>query len=117
MIFEKMVDDVYQQGVIAIIEQFTLNIEELRLFVVYSYYDKDWNLLYIGRSRSFYNTHYFNSERLEFFDDVHYVGFLFFKNDEEIIEAKKFFKKIGWIHEELIVTRKQMERRWHEWLG
>ena len=108
---------VYQQGIIAIIEQFTYADEELRQYVAYTYYDKDWNLLYIGRSKAFYHAHYFNAQRLKFFGKVEYVGFVFLENEKDMIDAKKFYRKNEQeIDEDFIVPREEMEQRWEEWL-
>lgn len=37
----KKIDDVYTQGIIAFVEQFTYAEEELRQYVVYTYYDQE----------------------------------------------------------------------------
>ena len=102
---------VYQQGVIAKIEQFTYKDEALRLYVVYSYYDREWNLLRIGRSRNFYNVHTFNNFQIR--GGVEYVGFVFCENEAEAIEKKKLFKgNPDLLREDFIVSRKEMERHW-----
>lgn len=114
----KEVVSVYQQGIISCIEQFTYAVEELRPYVVYTYYDKDWNLLYIGRSKAFYHAHYFNAQRLSFFEKVEYVGFVFLENEKDMISAKKFFRsKQELLDEDFIVARTEMEARWKEWLA
>lgn len=114
----KEVTTVYQQGVIAPIEQFTYADEELRQYVVYTYYDKNWNLLYIGRSKAFYHAHYFNAQRLKFFEKVEYVGFVFLENEKDIVDAKTFYKKNEQkLVEDFIVSRVEMEQRWSEWLA
>ncbi len=106
---------VYQPGIIATIEQFTYADEELRQYVVYTYYDKDWNLLYIGRSKNFYNAHYFNDQRLSFFEKVEYVGFVFLENEKDMIDAKKLYEKNKQeLDEDFIVPRAEMEQRWDE---
>lgn len=89
----KKVTEIFDSCINGTIEQFTYADKELRQYVVYSYYDKDWNLLYIGRSMRYYDAHYFNSQRLEFFNKVEYVGFIFLGSEEEIKEAKKFYKE------------------------
>lgn len=114
----KKVTTVYQKGVIATIEQFTYADEELRQYVVYTYYDKDWNLLYIGRSKAFYHAHFFNAQRLSCFEKVKYVGFIFLENEKDMVDAKKFYKKNEQkIDEDFIVPRAEMEQRWDEWIA
>lgn len=75
------------------IEQFVYAAEELRQYVVYGYYDREGNLLYIGMSKNFYHAHYFNSQRLSFFENVTYVGFVFCDGEETMKLAKKYYKK------------------------
>lgn len=87
-------ENVYQKGVIGIIEQFTFADEALRQYVVYTYYDQQRRPLYIGASKDFYNAHYLNSQRLSFWDEVEFVGFYFFECEEDIKEARKYFIKI-----------------------
>lgn len=129
------VESVCVPGNIAIIEQFTYAEEELRLYVIYTYYDKAGTPLYVGCSKSFYEAHYFNSERFSFFDEVEYVGFKFFEYEAEIKDARKYFIKarnpkynqrkcvstpllpgLDPSCDDLVVYRAQMERRWDEWL-
>lgn len=135
-----LIETVYQPGVIATIEQFTYREEELRLFVIYTYYNKDEQPLYVGCSKDFYNAHYLNSERLTFFDEIKYVGFYFFENEEDIKDAKKYFIKVrqpihnkhkyenlklykdmeyhlGVDKDDLVVLNSEMMQRWQEWLG
>ena len=130
------VTSVYTQGVIAAIEQFTLAGEELRQFVIYTYYDKDEQPLYVGASKDFYNAHYFNSQRLSYFGEVEYVGFVFLKNEANMKESKSFYirarqPKYGRskypnlpylkgcdVHtDDVVVSVTEMEQRWREWLG
>lgn len=125
--------NVCQPGIIATIEQFTLADEELRQFVVYTYYDKNAQPLYIGGSKDFYNAHFFNSQRFSFWDEVEYVGFVFENNEEDMKISKQYYIRarepkynkhkyadldfyVG-LEDEFVVYRKQMERRWREWLG
>lgn len=126
---------VYTPGVIATIEQFTLLDESLRQFVVYTYYNENEEPIYIGCSKSFYNTHYFNSERFDFEEEIKYVGFFFFDNEDDMKDARKYFirarepkynqrkcKEVDLLPElepsadHLVVLREEMEDRWFEWL-
>lgn len=126
---------VYTPGVIVTIEQFTYAVEELRQFVIYTYYNNDEEPLYIGASKDFYNAHYFNSSRLPFFDDVVFVGFVFFDNEKDMKDARKYFirardpkgnqrkcKSVPLLPgldlscDHLVVSKKEMEQRWEEWL-
>lgn len=84
---------VYQPRVSAVFERFNLKVEELRLFVVYTYYDKDGQPLYVGCSKSFCDAHYFNTTRLSFFNDIQYVGFVFFSCESELKEFKPIYIK------------------------
>lgn len=123
-------------GNIAIIEQFTLAVEELRQYVVYTYYDEAEQPLYIGCSKDFYNAHHNNLDRLAFANDIKYVGFFFLDNEEEIKDAKKYlikarqpkynqriYKDIPLLPgldpscDHLVVYAEQMMKRWREWLG
>ena len=124
---------VYQSGVIGRIEQFTYAAEELRQFVIYTYYNRDGEPLYVGSSKAFYDAHYFNSGRLDFFDEIEYVGFFFLDSEEEIKDARKYFIKarapkynqrkcvgtdllpgLDPSADHLVVLRKEMEQRWQE---
>lgn len=82
---------VWVSGVGSRLEQFLYADEELRQYVVYTYYSKERDPLYIGCSKSFYHAHYFNSQRLPFFDEVKYLGFFFLESESEIRDAKKHF--------------------------
>ena len=82
---------VYAQGVFTAIEQFIYAAEELRQFVIYTYYDKAEEPLYVGCSKDFYNAHYFNSQRLKYFDEIEYVGFIFLRSEENMKETKKYY--------------------------
>ena len=82
---------VYTGGVIATIEQFTIADEGLRQFVIYTYYGKNEEPLYIGASKDFYNAHYLNGNRLDFFEEVEYVGFVFLENEANMKEAKPYY--------------------------
>jgi len=127
---------VYTAGVIATIEQFTLIDESLRQFVIYTYYNKEGEPLYIGCSKAFYSCHYLNAGRLSFFEDVEYVGFVFFDNEADMKDARKYFIKarepkynqrkcksmqtlpgLDPAADDLVVSRKEMEQRWDEWLS
>lgn len=127
---------VYTPPIIAYIEQFTLADEELRQFVIYTYYDKDEQPLYVGASKDFYNAHYFNSNRLEFFEEVEYVGFVVLKNEANMKEAKPYYirarqpkygrskyPKLPYLKgcdvwsDDFVVSVAEMEQRWREWLG
>lgn len=124
---------VYTPGVIATIEQFNYAAEELRQFVIYTYYNKDGEPLYIGCSKAFFDAHYFNSERLSFFAEVEYVGFVFMANEADMKDARKYFIKarepkhnqrkckdtpllpgLDPSADNLVVSRKEMEQRWRE---
>lgn len=132
-------ETVYQRGIIAIIEQFTYADEELRQYVIYTYYNKQQKPLYIGSSKDFYNSHYFNSQRLPFWNEVEFVGFCFFKSEKEINDARKYFIKVrkplynkhkyaslklltdmeevlGEDMDDLVVYNYEMEKRWREFL-
>lgn len=66
----------------------------------------------------YYDAHYFNSQRLELFNKVEYVGFTFLGSEEEIKEAKKFYKEnVEKLDEDVIVSRAEMEQVWIEWLS
>lgn len=82
---------IYTPGVIVAIEQFAYAVEELRQFVIYTYYDKAEEPLYIGCSKDFYNAHYFNSQQLNYFDEIEYVGFIFLRSEENMKETKKYY--------------------------
>lgn len=73
------------------LEQLLYKDESLRQYLIYTYYDKNEEPLYVGCSKSFYDAHYFNSERLPFFKDVVYVGFFFLDNEEDMKDARKYF--------------------------
>ena len=130
------VDSVYTQGIIAAIEVFTIADEELRQFVIYTYYDKAERPLYVGASKSFYDAHYFNSKRLGFFEEIEYVGFVFLENEENMKESKPYYirarqpqyarskyPKLPYLKgcdvssDDFVVSVKEMEQRWREWLG
>lgn len=127
------VENVCQPGIIGAIEQFTLTDEDLRQFVIYTYYDKNKEPLYVGCSKDFYNHHFLNSNRFSFWDEVEYVGFVFEEDEYAMKIAKPFYVKarepkynkhkysdydfyVG-LEDDFVVYRKQMERRWREWLG
>ena len=128
---------VYESGVIATIEQFCYNWEvypELKLYVVYTYYDANGKPLYIGASQDFHNTHYFNGKRLQFFNDVKYVGLVFAENEAEMKDMKKYYtrarlpqyaktlyKSLPVLPDldmiELVVSEAEMSQRWKEFLN
>ena len=114
---KKKVVSVYS-SIIGEIEAFSLDLGEYNPMVIYSYYDKDWNLLYIGRSKHFYDAHYLNSNKLNFFNEVKYVGFLYVQNDTKLTDnQKRYFKNNPEaLKEDFIVNRMQMEKRWKEFL-
>ena len=69
------------------------NIEGMgfKQYVIYTYYDKDLNPLYVGASSDFYNRRYLDMYR---FGDVEnekikYTGFIDYENEKEMKEAKK----------------------------
>ena len=102
------------------IEQFVYAAEELRQYVVYGYYDIEGNLLYIGMSKNFYHAHYFNSQRLPFFENVMYVGFVFCDSEETMKTARKYYKKQsqelrGDI--DILTEREAMEEFWEHLLS
>ena len=126
---------VYTPGVIAVIEQFTLAYEELRQYVIYTYYNEAEEPLYVGASKSFYNAHYQNSQRLECWDEVTYVGFVFLEDEDNMRESKKYYirarspkfsrsqyKELPYLKgldvqsDELVVSNQEMMQRWNEWL-
>lgn len=129
-------ETVYQPGVIAAIEQFCYNLQaypELTQYVVYTYYDKNGAPLYIGVSRDFYNAHYFNSNRLPFFQDIQYVGLVFADNEAEMKDMKRYYTrarlpryanthymKLPVLPDldsiELVVNEEEMRRRWREFV-
>ncbi len=130
------VDSCYTPGIIGTIEQFTLSEEELRQFVLYTYYDKDGQPLYLGNSKSFYNSHYLNMERLSCASEIEYVGFIFLRDESEMRDAKKYYVKarnpkhnqrkyssvellpgVDWSEDDLVVSEKEMRQRWCEFLG
>lgn len=123
-------------GNIAIIEQFTLAVEELRQYVVYTYYDDAEQPLYVGCSKDFYNAHFNNLDRLIFANDIKYVGFFFLDNEADMKDAKKHLVKarqpkynqrvykdtpllpgLDPSCDDLVVYEGQMRKRWAEWLG
>lgn len=122
---------VYQPGVIAKVEQFCYSEVQLRLYIVYTYYDKNGNPLYVGCSRDFYNTHYLNLERHSW--EIEYIGFVFMKNEEEINDAKRYFIKwrnpkynkiryknlqsIEPMEDDFVVKHDELLKRWQEFLG
>ena len=127
---------VYAPGVIAVIEQFTYTDEELRQFVVYTYYDKMGVPLYVGCSKDFYNAHYFNLQRLACANEIEFVGFVFFEDEETMKDAKKYYirarepkiarslyKKLPYLpgldedNDDLVVSHAEMRQYWNEWLG
>jgi len=127
---------VYTPGVIAAIEMFTLADEALRQFVIYTYYNEEEEPLYVGCSKSYYHAHYFNSERLSFFDQIKYVGFVFLKTEANMKESKKYYirarqpkhgrgkhldlpylKGCDTYGDDFVITLEEMEQRWQEWLG
>ena len=130
-------ETVYQPGVIGAIEQFCYNLQaypELTQYVVYTYYDKDEQPLYIGASRDFYNAHYFNRNRLDFFKNIKYVGFVFADNEAEMKDMKRYYTRARLPRYaknlyldlpvlpdldsiELVVSEKEMCKRWHEFLN
>ena len=129
----KKVDDVYERGIIAFVEQFCYAAEELRQYVVYTYYDENGEALYVGRSRDFCNTHYLNGNAKEFMDNVVYVGFLIMESEKEIKEAVKYViswrnpkfnkrkylvkKDLAPLEDDIVLLKEQMERRWEEFTG
>lgn len=126
------IDDVYAPGIIAFVEQFTYAVEELRQYVIYTYYDKEQKPLYVGRSRDFYNAHHINGNTKEFMKDVVYIGFIVMENEEEIKEAVKLiisFRKpiynkkqykvdveLSLLDNDIFLLKEQMEKRWREFL-
>ena len=77
-----------------ILEQFLYNVPELRLYVIYTYYDKDFNPLYVGASHAFYDTHALNYNRKsmkETMEKAVYVGFVFYDDEETMKELKKYW--------------------------
>ena len=125
--------DVYEQGIIAFVEQFTIAEEELRQYVVYTYYDKNEEPLYVGRSKAFYDTHSLNYNNKEFMDDVEYIGFLVFDNEEitkiavkDVIgyrkpkHNKRYYKVDDTAivpDDDIVLKKSQMEQRWREFLS
>ena len=126
---------VYTPGVIAAMEMFTIKEEALRQFVIYTYYDKNEEPLYVGASKDFYNAHFLNSNRLDFFKDVEYVGFVFLKNESNMKEAKPYYirarepkhgrskyPKLPYLKgcdvsgDDIVVSKAEMVQRWWEWL-
>lgn len=127
---------IYTPGVIGCIEQFTMAEEELRQFVIYTYYNKEEYPLYVGCSKSVYDAHYFNSGRLSFFEEVEYVGFVFLDNEAKMKDAKPYYirarqpkygrskyPKLPYLkgcdvhYDELVVSRTELEQYWNEWLA
>lgn len=130
------VETVYQPGVIGTIEQFTLAEEELRQYVIYTYYNKAGEALYVGCSKAFYDAHYFNRDRLPFFSKVEYVGFVFMDNEADMKDARKYFIKarepkhnqrkckdtpllpgLDPSADHLVVSNQEMMQRWYEFLS
>lgn len=130
-------ETVYQGGVIAVIEQFCYNWQaypELTLYVVYTYYDTNGQPLYVGASKDFFNTHYFNSKRLKFFNDVKYVGLVFADDEAEMKDMKRYYTRARQPRYaktlysnlpirpdldslELVVSETEMSKRWREFLS
>ena len=129
------VESVYCPGVIGAIEMFTFKKDFLEYFVVYTYYNKEEEPLYIGYSTSFYDAHYFNQGK-QFGKEIEYVGFVFFENAEEMKDAKKYYiearnpkynkrkyKAVPCLEgldissDDIVVRNEEMTRRWQEWLG
>ena len=79
---------------------------------------------------------YFNSQRLLYFDEVKYVGFVFLESEENMKESKKYYirarqpkhnrgkyRELPYLDgcnvhtDDLVVSVHEMENRWREWLA
>lgn len=105
----KKIDDVYTQGIIAFVDQFTYADEELRQYVVYTYYDQEEKPLYVGKSKDFYNTHYLNENTKEFMNEVVYIGFMIYNKKKYKVNIE-----LSPLKDDVILLREQLEKRWHE---
>lgn len=122
---------VEQPGIIGKVEQFCYDYIDLRLYVVYTYYDQNGTPLYVGCSRDFYNTHYLNLKRNSW--DIEYIGFVFMENEEEIQDAKRYFiewrnpkynkrryknlQKIDPLEDDFVVKNYDLINRWQISMG
>ena len=110
-----------------------LALSELRINVIYTYYNKLEDPLYVGGSRNFYAAHFFNAQRLPFFHEIEYVGFIFLYSEENMKESKEYYvrarspkynhgkyQELPYIKgcnaytDDLVVHVREMEQRWRE---
>lgn len=124
---------IYAPEVLEMVDMFVLPYADLRLHVIYTYYDALEDPLYVGGSRDFYTAHFLNAQRLPFFSQIEYVGFVFLVFEDILNEAKKYYirarrpkynhgryqnlpyiKGCGVHTDELVVNVRDMEQRWRE---
>lgn len=124
---------IYAPEASEMIDMFMLPYADLRLHVIYTYYDKLEDPLYVGGSRNFYAAHFLNAQRLPFFNQIEYVGFVFLNSEEDVNESKKYYirarrpkhnhgqyRELPYIKgcnvhtDEIVVNVHAMEQRWRE---
>lgn len=127
---------IHEYDVIEALERLTIDYDELRQLVIYTYYDKNELPLYVGVSKDFYMEHSFNSKNLRCFKDIKYVGFVFLKDKTDINELKKYYirarqpqynqRKYEEIlysmefdvnSDDFVVSEKEMVKKWKEWIA
>ena len=69
----------------------TFLIKELTPCVVYTYYNKNKEPLYTGKSIDFYDRHYWHMVRDEYSDEIEYVGLRFYDSPAEMEIAELFW--------------------------
>lgn len=123
-----------ETGVIAIVEQFTYCEPALRLYCVYTYYDRDGKVLWVGATRNFYETHCRNLQERFFAGRIVYIGFAFLQSEEELRDVLKYYvrarhplynrekyedvpflKGLGSASDDLVVSNRDMLSLWDEW--
>ena len=67
----------------------------MHTYVVYTYYDNEFNALYVGCSDDFYDKRFIDMYRFgdDLTDLIKYTGFIFFEDKKSMLEAKKHWIK------------------------